>query len=83
MDKILVTFEVPSLALRFDAWVPGFMTPEQLRPLLFSLLKGLTNDAYVPSGEEVFCRKDDSRLLPLTVSLRDMQVENGDHLLMF
>ena len=83
MDKILVTFEVPSVALRFDAWVPGFMTPEQLRPLLFYLVKRLTNDAYAPSGEEVFCRREDNRLLPLEVSLKEMQVENGDHLLMF
>lgn len=83
MDKILVTFEVPSVALRFDAWVPEFMTPEELRPLLYPLLKELSNDVYVPSGEEVICRKDDGKLLPLEISLKNMQVETGDHLLIF
>lgn len=83
MDKILVTFEVPSVALRFDAWVPEFITTEDLRPLLYTILKELTSDTYVCSGEEVLCRKDDKRLLPLGVALKDMRVENGDHLLIF
>lgn len=83
MDKILVTFEVPSVALRFDAWVPAFLTPEGLRELLYPLIRELTGGAYTPSGEEVLCRKDDGRLLPLGVSLKSMQVESGDHLLVF
>ena len=36
MDKILVTFEVPSVGLRFDAQVPPFITVAALRPLLYN-----------------------------------------------
>ena len=42
MDKILVTFEVPSVGLRFDAQVPPFITVAALRPLLYPLLEELT-----------------------------------------
>lgn len=83
MDKILVTFEVPAVALRFDAWVPEFVTPEGLRVLLYPLIRELTGGAYIPSGEEVLCRRDNGRLLPLGISLKSMKVEFGDHLLVF
>ena len=83
MDKILVTFEVPSVGLRFDAQVPPFIPVAALRPLLYPLLEELTNGAYAPSGEEILCRRDDRRVLPMEVSLEDAGVQAGDRLLLF
>ena len=83
MDKLLVTFEVPSVALQFDALVPEFMSVEELRPLLYPLLEELTNGAYVPSQQEVLCRKEDAVLLPLGVGLRETGVKMWDCLILF
>ena len=83
MDKLLVTFEVPSMALQFDALVPEFMSVEELRPLLYPLLEELTNGAYVPSQQEILCRKEDAVLLPLGVGLRETGVKMVACLVLF
>lgn len=83
MEKILITFEVPSVALRFDALVPGFMMADQLRELLYPILEELSGGSYIPSGEEVFCRRDEKRLLPLGITLENMGIESGEHLILF
>lgn len=83
MEKILVTFEVPSVALKFDALVPRFIAAEQLREILYPVLEELSNGAYIPSGEEVFCRKEEKRLLPLGIALENLGIEMGDHLIVF
>ena len=77
MDKLLVTFEVPSVALQFDALVPEFMSVEELRPLLYPLLEELTNGAYVPSQQEVLCRKEvrDGKLICLDENMKKYSIK--------
>ena len=83
MEKILITFEVPSVALKFDALVPGCIMADQLRELLYPILEQLSGGVYIPSGEEVLWRKDKRRLLPLGITLEDMGIEAGERLILF
>lgn len=83
MEKLLLAIEVPSVGKSFDALVPRFMTVEQLRQLLYQPLAELTNGAYIPSGEEILCSREDRRVLPVNVELEKLGINMGDHLVLF
>lgn len=83
MEKLLVTIEVPSVEQQFDLLVPPSLTPSLLRELLYQLLNELTVSAYVSSGRETLCRREDRKILPSEVSLEDSGIRMGDHLILF
>ena len=82
MEKLLLTIEVPSVEQVFDYTAPEHITPQQMRELLYQILAELTGGSYIPSGTEVLCRREDQRLLPMDVTLRDSGIQMGDHLLL-
>ena len=75
MDKLLLTIEVPSVEQIFDFTAPKTITPGLMRELLYQ--------AYIPSGAELLCRREDRKVLPTEVSLEDSGVQMGDHLILF
>lgn len=83
MEKLLVTIEVPSVEQRFDLTVPKALTPQLLIQLLYQLLAELTGNAYVPSGTELLCRREDRSVLPIDLSLDEIGIRMGDHLILF
>lgn len=83
MDKILLTIEVPSVEQVFDFMAPRSITPDLLRELLYQILAELTVGAYIPSGTEVLCRREDQKILPNEVPLEASGVCMGDHLILF
>lgn len=83
MEKLLLTIEVPSVEQIFDLTVPKTITPGLMRELLYQVLAELTGGAYIPSGAELMCRREDRKVLPTEVSLEDSGVQMGDHLILF
>ena len=83
MEKLLVTVEVPSVGQKFDLTVPWTITPQLLVQLLYQLLAELTVNAYVPSGTELLCRREDQRVLPMEITMKDLGIQMGDHLILF
>lgn len=83
MEKILLTIEAPSVGQKFDILAPPYMTMEQLRTLLYPVLEELTNGAYSPSGKEILCRREDQKILPLDIEMNRLDVQVGDHLILF
>ena len=83
MDKLLLTIEVPSVEQIFDFTAPKTITPGLMRELLYQVLAELTGGAYIPSGAELLCRREDRKVLPTEVPLEDSGVHMGDHLILF
>ena len=83
MEKLLVTIEVPSVEQSFDLVVPETLTPQLLIQLLYQLLAELTGNAYVPSGPELLCRREDRSVLPIDLPLNEIGIRMGDHLILF
>lgn len=83
MDKLLITIEVPAVGQIFDITVPESLSVEMLIGLLYQLLRELGSGMYVPSGTEVLCRREDRRLLSGSRTLKDNDIQMGDHLLLF
>jgi len=83
MEKLLVAVEVPSVEQSFDLTVPETLTPQLLVQLLYQLLAELTGNAYVPSGTELLCRREDKAVLPIDVPLNEIGIRMGDHLILF
>lgn len=83
MEKLLVTIEVPSVEQSFDLVVPETLTPQLLIQLLYQLLAELTSNAYVPSGTELLCRREDRSVLPIDLPLNEIGIRMGDHLILF
>ena len=83
MDKLLLTIEVPSVEQIFDFTAPKTITPGLMRELLYQVLAELTGGAYIPSGAELLCRREDRKVLPTEVLLEDSGVQMGDHLILF
>ena len=83
MDKLLLTIEVPSVEQIFDFTAPKTITPGLMRELLYQVLAELTGGAYIPSGAELLCRREDRKVLPTQGSLEDSGVQMGDHLILF
>lgn len=87
MEKLLVTIEVPSVEQSFDLVVPETLTPQLLiqllYQLLYQLLAELTGNAYVPSGTELLCRREDRSVLPIDLPLNEIGIRMGDHLILF
>ena len=83
MDKLLLTIEVPSVEQIFDFTAPKTITPGLMRELLYQVLAELTGGAYIPSGAELLCRREDRKVLPTEVPLEDSSVQMGDHLILF
>lgn len=83
MEKLLVTIEVPSVEQSFDLVVPETLTPQLLIQLLYQLLAELTGNAYVPSGTELLCQREDRSVLPIDLPLNEIGIRMGDHLILF
>ena len=83
MDKLLITIEVPAVGQIFDITVPESLSAEMLIELLYQLLRELGSGMYMPSGTEVLCRREDRRLLAGSRTLKDNDIQMGDHLLLF
>lgn len=83
MDKLLLTIEVPSVEQIFDFTAPKTITPGLMRELLYQVLAELTGGAYIPSGAELLCRREDRKVLSTEVPLEDSGVQMGDHLILF
>ena len=81
--KILVSVSVPSLSEAFDVLVPDFVEIGRIIPLMVSAVEELTNHAYVTSGQELLCLKEQNLLLRRDATLSAYGVKNGDHLLLF
>lgn len=78
MEKILVSIECPSIAQKFDVYVPKSLTVKEAAGLLGRGLEELSNHRYVSSGNEFLCMKETKVLLREEATLRDYGIQNGD-----
>lgn len=83
MEKILITLKVPSVQLKYDVMVPDFLTVREVIALLKEAVVGLTQNRYVPSGEEVLCRENPPMVLDQKYTLGNYGIEHGECLYLF
>lgn len=81
MDKVLVNLYVPSVDMRFDVRIPLFLPIKLVTQLLAKMMGEITARHYVSSGQELLCSIDQNLLFRQEYTLRDYNVQNGEHLL--
>ena len=83
MNKICVILEFPALKTEYDLLLPDYLQISSLTALISSTVNELTNGAFVPTGKELLCRRDDGSILHPDYTLGDYAVTNGMHLMLF
>lgn len=81
MDKVLVNLYIPSIGKQFDVHIPLFLPIKAVTPLLAKMAEEITAHHYVSSGQELLCSIDRNLLFHQDHTLRDYDVQNGEHLL--
>lgn len=83
MEKILITLKVPSVQMEQDVMIPDFLPVKEIIKLLTEAVADLTQNMYIPSGDEVLCRKTPEIILNERYTLQDYGVEHGEILYLF
>lgn len=83
MEKILITLKIPSVQMEQDVMIPDFLTVKEIIKLLTEAVADLTQNMYIPSGEEVLCREVPDMVLNERYTLQDYGVEHGETLYLF
>lgn len=81
MDKVLINLYVPSVNMRFDIQIPLFLPVKLITQLLAKMMGEVTSHRYVSSGQEFLCSIDQNMLFRQEFTLKDYNVQNGEHLL--
>lgn len=82
MDKILIRLVIPVIAREFDVYIPVSVSIQELTDLLIRAVESNTDGAYRSSGTEILCLKEKKELLNQKLTVREYEIQNGDHLVM-
>lgn len=80
--KILVNVSVPAIGENYDVMVPDFLRIRSVITLIADTVQALSDNLYVPSGEECLCSVEKDILLRPNATLEKYGIQNGDHLIM-
>ncbi len=83
MNKVCVIVETPAICREDDMLLPDYLPIEVLKKLIADAVKELSSGAFVPTGKELLCRRDDGSILHPDYTLGDYAVTNGMHLMLF
>ena len=78
--KLLVNISVPAISENHDVLIPDSLSVREIIPLIAESVEYLSNQRYVSSGKEYLCSADKNLLLRFDQTLRDQNIQNGDHL---
>lgn len=81
IEKKLVNLYVPCLGERVDIYMPDFLPVRELVRVIGKMLEELYSQRYVSSGCEMLSSLDQNLLLHGERTLKDYNVQNGEHLL--
>ena len=80
--KILVNVYVPAIGEHYDVLIPNFLRIRTVISLIAATVESLSDNLYVPSGEECLCSAEKNILLRANATLEKYGIRNGDHLIM-
>ena len=80
--KILVNVFVPAIGKKYDILVPDFLKVRTVTSLVARAVVNLSDNMYVPSGNEKLCSAEKDILLNSNVTLEKYGIQNGDHLIL-
>lgn len=83
MDKVCVIVETPAIRREDDMLLPDYIPIGTLTKLIADAVKELSSGAFVPTGKELLCRRDDSSILHPDYTLEDYAVTSGMHLMLY
>lgn len=80
--KILVNISVPAISENYDVLIPDSLSVRETIPLIAESVEYLSNYRYISSGKEYLCSAERNSLLRPDQTLRDCNIQNGDHLVL-
>lgn len=83
MNKVCVIVETPALRREDDMLLPSSLPIGTLQKLIADAVKELSNGAFVPTGEELLCRREDGIILHPHYTLADYETTDGMRLMLF
>lgn len=78
--KLLVNISVPAISENFDVLIPDSLSVREITPLIAESVEYLSSQRYVSSGKEYICSAEKNLLLRSDQTLRECNIQNGDHL---
>ena len=82
MNKILVEIMVPAAQKCFEAFLPVHLSGDEALQLIIKIAVDLTGGLFVANEETAVCRKEDGSILNLNLSVRELEIKNGDKLVL-
>jgi hypothetical protein len=83
MSKVCVIVQTPAIGREDDMLLPDYLPIGQLKKLIGDAIKELSNGAFVPTGQELLCRREDGIILHPRYTLGDYGTTDGMHLMLF
>ncbi len=82
MNKVCVIIETPALKREDDFLLPDYLPIKTVKTLVSDIVKELSSGAFVPTGRELLCKKEDGIIMHPDYTLSDYEVTNGMHLML-
>lgn len=80
--KLLVNIGVPAIRKHYDVLIPDGLTVREITPMVADAVKELSGGVFFPSGEEFLCSKEQGLPLSDNHTLAELDLKDGDHLLL-
>ena len=82
-NKVCVIVETPALRREDDMLLPDYVPIQILQKLIADAVKDVSDGAFVPTGKELLCRREDGIILHPQYTLADYRTTDGMHLMLF
>ncbi len=81
MNRLLVDIYIPVIFKSYQMFIPADVTIRKLMPLIESIIRELSYDAYMPSASSVLCRRDNGAIVNADTTAKQSGIVNGTSLI--
>ena len=82
MNRLLVDIYIPVIFKSYQMFIPANVKLRKLMPLIESIVRELSFDAYMPSVSSVLCRKVNGSIVDPNATAEQAGIQNGTSLIL-
>ena len=82
MDKVLIDIFLPAINRSFEVYIPLDSKFYEITPLVSKMLSELSNGLFISGDDSILYERKTVNILNINMSARQLNIKNGDNLML-
>ena len=82
MDKVLIDIFLPAINRSFEVYIPLDSKFYEITPLVSKMLRDLSNGLFISGDDSILYERKTGNILNINMSARQLNIKNGDNLML-